>query len=266
MMEDIKVIEAFNFVNAKGDKITVQRGVNMEDNTLRYRVYGNHIPFPIWCGTWFMGIPWGQFLSSFAELGYSLYAKANMHTGMVTSDPIEYEAQANVEAATSHALFAGVDAMYRKGNEEEARILYEMAREVLHWGISSYEEYVENIPEVDPEMEMDSTQYQTLLDEIVRAYRLGEEDRAYCLYGILQNGNSNCPDYEDIILGHEKGTLSLSQVTELDRPFLREAIKKILSAPGQNKMTAVKLARKVTGQKLSTVVAYVDRIRSEMEE
>lgn len=70
---------AYVFKNTKGNKLTLE----VDNKNLRYRFKGSKIPFPIYGGTWFVGLGAEKMVKAIEETGYSLKVKVNYITGKV---------------------------------------------------------------------------------------------------------------------------------------------------------------------------------------
>ena len=93
-MSEIKVITAYNLVNANGTKLQLRLGVTRYggrngsisngDECFRWSFNGKEIPMPVRSGYWFSGFPEHVMMNWLKGNGWALRSRVDMATGKAT--------------------------------------------------------------------------------------------------------------------------------------------------------------------------------------
>lgn len=79
---DITIETLYVFERFKGERCELYSGIQRLENggiDYRWMAKGNVIPFPVFSGTWFIGLPKREMLNYMHSQGYVLVTKVDLH-------------------------------------------------------------------------------------------------------------------------------------------------------------------------------------------
>ena len=270
-MEQQKVtpIMAFNFVNAEGNKMTLTLGVENKEagngrsvgSMMFWKVFGNKVPFPVQCGTWFIGLPARAMETSLNNLGYWMYAKVYLNSGRVDSYEVNFGEREENRRAQWSAVWHAIGVFLSQGNEEEARKLHDLYIDKANdrqspsfaYMVRTYEEIAEGNQEM----------LNKLIIAIRTLYKLDMIDIAQAVMDVYNKVNDSIDLIEQHTEDLEKGSMKMISshmaLENLNKPEI-EKYAKFLSQSGMGKLSIIRELRDLTGASSVTCRDYLTNL------
>ena len=142
-MEKIKILRAYNFVNADGVNLQLHLGRYENTDCIPYKVdmgyrwafNGTKIPMPVRSGTWFNGFPESVMLDWLKENGWALRSCVNMSTGRVSVYELPFMDKVSKGNESSNEMeMLGTDQFPERSNMDKPifeRVINDLANEGL---------------------------------------------------------------------------------------------------------------------------------------